>query len=535
MSFSDIVFDLGKLLLGKERINEIAINRLIGKSRTRPHPWSTRYDDYVCWAGLTDRTYFARLLPAAPVVAAATLPSSVELSRLFLAQPGQQVKCSKSTSLFPAFAQYLTDGFLRTRLFNTPPGLGAQAQAPDRRRTTSNHEIDLSTLYGRTEEQTRVLRSWSGGQLKAQVAHGEEYPPFLYDADGKPKPEFCSSDGLLILDEPLGLKAETPGRATLFATGGDRVNASIQVCALNVLFFREHNRVARMLATDNPSWDDERLFQIARNIMIVMFIRLVVVEYINHISSAPFQFMANPSMAWKANWNRPNWMTIEFTLLYRWHSLVPETMQWNGLPKAAPEMLLNNQLLLEGGLANAFAEISANPAARMGLGNIAWFLEDAELHGIEQGRVNRIQSYNAYRRAMGLDPAKSFGDVVGKSKDPSEQARRQALADSLRKLYRHVDFLEFYVGLFAEPVEANSPLPELVLAMVAMDAFSQALPNPLLSEHIWGDDKVRELTFTTAGVELLEETNTLRDILERTTTDLGDRFVGMTRPEWRRG
>lgn len=70
--------------------------------------------------------------------------------------------------------------------------------------------------------------------------------------------------------------------------------------------------------------------------------------------------------------------------------------------------------------------------------------------------------------------------------------------------------------------------------MVAMDAFSQALTNPLLSEHVWGDNENREIAFTSIGIEEIEATSTLRDILVRNSSRLEDQFVGMTRPDWQR-
>jgi prostaglandin-endoperoxide synthase 2 len=200
--------------------------------------------------------------------------------------------------------------------------------------------------------------------------------------------------------------------------------------------------------------------------------------------------------------------------------------------------LLDNTALLQGGLANAFAEFSANNATELGLGNSAAVFVgtpvDAEPRAIDQGRHNDVASYNDYREAMGLARATSFDEVVGKARDARERTRRSALSARLKALYGHVDNLEFYVGLFAEPREDNGPLPRLITAMVAMDAFSQAFPNPLLSKHIWGNEKNRIDTFTQAGIKQIDRTNTLRDILARNSTNLGDRFVGMTRRDWRR-
>jgi prostaglandin-endoperoxide synthase 2 len=533
-SFADIALSVVTAVLGADEINELLINKLVNQGRSRPHPWST-LNDYISWRGLTDRSFNARLLPAKPSPAAEALgtrtPPVADIAKLFEAPPGQQQLCPKSTMLFPAFAQYLTDGFIRTKVANDPPfGDGVN----DRRRTTSNHEIDQSPLYGRTIEQTNALRLKSSatgkkGRLKTQTIAGEDWSPFLYDAAGKLKPEFA------VLDQPLGVDSLPPqGRAQLFAAGGDRVNSTPQVAMMNTLWLREHNRLAAMLEGGNPGWDDDRVFETARNIIIWMFIKIVIEEYINHINTSVFRFRANPKVAWDADWNRPNWMTAEFSLLYRWHSLVPQKMMWNGQEIDCGTLLFNNTSLLQAGLANAFVAFSENPAARMGLRNSPTFLGNAEVKAVKQARSNAIATYNDYRKAMDMDPADSFADLVGKGDDAADKARRTALVTELKRLYGHVDNVEFYVGLFAEPVEKNGPLPELILAMVAMDAFSQALTNPLLSRHVMGNEANRRLAFTDAGIAAVTGTRKLSDIVARNTNNLGGRFVGMTQRTWQR-
>lgn len=539
----DILLPIGTAILGKEKINEILINRLVGKGRTRPHPWSTRCE-HICWSGLTDRTFNARLLPpkhhVGPVGVGTARPPIDQVALLFAANAGGQRPCPKSTCLFPAFAQYLTDGFIRTQIANDPPFGDGKS---DRKRTTSNHDIDLSPLYGRNEAQTGKLRLKSEapgqkGRLKSQIINGEEYSPFLFSAPDVMDPQFCEA-GEPVLDFPLGVK-NSPAQATLFAVGGDRVNAVPQVAMINTLLLREHNRLAATLEATNPGWDDDFVFQTARNILIAMFIKMVVEEYINHINTSKFSVMAKPQVAWDADWYRTNWMTAEFSLLYRWHSLVPTTIRWSGNDIPIGALLLDNSRLIAGGLATAFADISANNATELGLGNSAAIFVgppvEAEPRAVEQGRTNDIDGYAAYRKAMKLEPLATFEEVTGvkKAKDPAEKARRAALAARLQALYGNVGNLEFYVGLFAEPRQPNGPLPALITVMVAMDAFSQAFTNPLLSEHVWGDDANRKATFTDAGVAEINRTSRLRDILARNTDDLGDRFVGMTRRDWRR-
>ncbi len=535
---SDDLEDIGLSLLSgivgskgwlNEEANELLIGKMASGGRNRPHPWSTRYD-YICWSGLTDRTFNARLLPASPYPPTDAIgtkrPPLEELVKLFVPAETGQRPCPKSTCLFPAFAQYLTDGFIRTQVANNEI-------LEDRRRTTSNHEIDQSPLYGRTEAQTDILRLKSEvagqkGRLKTQAIHGEDFSPFLFGADGKVKPEFAK------LDLPLGIDNPWVKKQTLFAVGGDRVNSTPQVAMMNTLFLREHNRLAGLLEAAKPGWDDERVFQTARNISIVMFIKIVIEEYINHINTSVFKFRALPEAAWRARWNRPNWMTAEFSLLYRWHSLVPEAMVWDGVKVRGMDQLSDNTLLLQLGLAGSFVNVSANNATELGLGNSPSFLQRIEGMAILQGRTNNIASFNDYRVAMGKDRVESFAELVGTSKNAKENARRVALASSLKALYGSVDNVEFYVGLFAEARGRNGPLPDLLLSMVAMDAFSQAMTNPLLSEHVWGNKDNRRLAFTDLGLAAIEQTRTLADILARNSQGLAGRFVGMTRKDFKR-
>jgi prostaglandin-endoperoxide synthase 2 len=500
-------------------VNRAIINTAVNASRTRPHPFSTLCD-YTSWSSLTDRTYFARHLPADD--SAVALPPIDDVLRLFRRTANTARPCPKSTLLFPIFAQYLTDGFLRT-------------SDQDRKRTTSNHEIDLSTLYGRTPGQTAVLRLKSAakgerGRLKSQQIGSDEYPPFLYEQDGQTiRAEFRDPQGQCVLDLPLrfaDLLKETPGvglQRQIFAVGGDRVNATPMVAMFNTLLLREHNRLAGELENRNPAWSDERVFQTARNILIVIYIKLVIEEYINHISSACFRLSATPAVVWKAPWNRANWMAIEFALLYRWHALVPDVISWNGKDVSAGAMLLDNTFLTSVGLAEGFRFACAQNATQIGFYNTAEFLLPVEQRAVQQGRDLRLPRYNAYRQAMDMLPVTDFDQMTG---DPQRQA-------DLKAVYGTPDNVEFYPALFAEDLNPNTPMPNLMGAMVALDAFSQALTNPLLSEHVFN-----AATFTDWGLAEIEATRSVFDVLVRNlpngSSTLDRRNYAMTRADWKR-
>ena len=503
-------------------VNRWAINRVVNRARVRPHPLSTVHD-YVSWRGLTDRRWSGRHLPPEKRESS---PDIETLMGLYRRPDGTQRLCPKSTCLFPTFAQYLTDGFLRTESEGITSE-AKQAQLVDEdfdpetrlRRNTSNHEIDLCTLYGRTHIQTMALRLCSNvkgkkGRLKSQDINGEEYSPFLYNSAGTEIVE-----EFVVLDPPLGqTKLPAEQKAKLFAVGGDRVNSVPQTSMLNTLLLREHNRLAGEIETTHPDWDDTRVFETTRNTIIVLFIKIVVEDYINHISPLPFTLRADPSVAWNAPWNKPNWITAEFSLLYRWHALIPDQMMWAGQKRPVAETFRNNALLIEDGLRQAFINVSATPAAELGPQNTAEPLLDVERASILQDRDCNLAGFSDYCAYL-------------KQKRPANWSRistRPDVAKILEENYTDTRDVEFFVGLFCEDRVPNSPLPNLVLVFVALDAFSQALTNPLLSKHVF-----KPSTFSDIGWDTIQNTATLRDVLDRNVEGgLGDAFVGMTRQDW---
>ena len=143
-----------------------------------------------------------------------------------------------------------------------------------------------------------------------------------------------------------------------------------------------------------------------------------------------------------------------------------------------------------------------------------------ELNSILQGRAVQLAPYNDYRELAGFPRVTGFDQISG---DPEIQA-------GLRDLYGHVDRIELYPGLFAEDTRPNSVLPSLIGRLVAVDAFSQALTNPLLAARVFNEG-----TFSPLGMEIIRTTGSLSDILHRNVPESpGRHLVTMTREGWRR-
>jgi prostaglandin-endoperoxide synthase 2 len=464
--------------------NNLIVNNAVRKGPARPLPLST-FAPYTSWQSLTDRSYFARYLPPRE---ATDLPPIEKVTELFAVGPDGPTLSERSTLLLPVFAQWFTDSFLLTNDYN-------------RLRTKTPHQIDLNPVYGMSPEVTGVLRLRSEGagqkgRLKTDNVNDEEWAPRLYDSTGVRKPEFAS------VPAPLRLPAQWPvdKRTTLFAFGGERANSNTFTAMMNTLFIREHNRLCRTIETAHPSWDDERVFQTARNINIVQVIRIVVEEYINHMSNSWFRFLSDPKSCYRAEWNRPNWIPIEFNLLYRWHSLVPEYVKWNRESQPMESFAFDNSALLREGLGRAFDNASRTRAWKLGLFNTARFLLPVEADSIRQGRECKLATYNDYREVMHYPRVTRFEQI---NSDPR-------VVDALRRLYGDVDKIEYFVGLFAEEVPPRLAVTPIIQRMVSVDAFSHALTNPLLAPLIFNAE-----TFSAEGMAIIQTTATLKNVVER--------------------
>jgi len=140
--------------------------------------------------------------------------------------------------------------------------------------------IDGSTIYGSIDVVNWALRSFKHGELRVSydVPHEfGEFPPFLYEIPEE-----------LRWAVPTDNNAHVYPTDNLWALGDPRANENPLLLSLHVLFWREHNRVARILHHKHPEWHDDELYEAARRYVIAEIQHITYHEFLFWLLGRPF-------------------------------------------------------------------------------------------------------------------------------------------------------------------------------------------------------------------------------------------------------
>jgi len=160
----------------------------------------------------------------------------------------------------------------------------------------ANTWLDLHPIYHTNSTQAPYLRTHVGGKLLTQDFHGKTTNPLRtfglidfgfsniapFDCIDCP-PSFALVNGavsvppLINPDLPQGFPIARDG---VFVSGDERVNENAALTMFHLLFIRNHNRHAGEIASANPTWNDEQVFQAARRINIAEYQNIVMYQYI---------------------------------------------------------------------------------------------------------------------------------------------------------------------------------------------------------------------------------------------------------------
>jgi len=467
------------------------------------NPESWKINNYTSWESLKNKEYNNRLLPTTSKKSNESRPSISKVANSLMRGHNPMLTCHRTSVAFMGFAQWFTDAF-----FSINP--------LDLRKNTSTHEIDLCQIYGLNKEETDCLREKKGGKLKSQFINNQEYPPFLLDENLEVKTEFknlsYSQKLKHVYHEWWSNKEKV---RTILATGLEKGNSTISHVMMNSLFLRLHNKTANILEK-KYNWNDERVFQTTRNILIVILIKIVIQDYVNHLK--PFKWMSfefDNSFAHKQNWYRNNWISTEFNLLYRWHSMIPDSFTFNkNILSVEKDFRFNNNFVFKNNLVNVFEALSNQKAGKMTLKNTPNFMEKAEYNALFISRASKLKPFVDYCKVFSGSMANLFGE--NKIKKMSDITTDKDTLKTLIDIYGNdVSKVDLTIGALAQDppknifYEEKPILGNLMLQMIASDAFSHALTNPLLAENIYN-----ESTFSKEGVNLINAISTLKDVVD---------------------
>jgi len=322
---------------------------------------------------------------------------------------------------------------------------------------TSYH--DAGNIYGSDLQRANNLRDLGNdGKLK-----------LVFDLDAR---------GLLPLNT-VGEENANAGpipAAQLFLAGDVRANEQAALTALHTLFVREHNRLAVELEANNPTWDDERIYQEAK---LIVEGELQWITFNEFLPILLGNFAPDPWTAYDSS-IEPQILNEFSTAAYRYgHDAISseverfnqdgsEFVDGNNIGHLSlVQAFFNPNWIKQDGINEILLGVSLSPGEEIDhlmineLRNLLFGppgspgLDLAALD-IQRGRDHGLTDYNSIRDAYGLAKVSSFGEITS---DPTLQAVLQAQ-------YGTVDDIDIWVGGMSEDPSGSSMLGELFSTML---------------------------------------------------------------------
>nr|CAD7260308.1 unnamed protein product [Timema shepardi] len=326
--------------------------------------------------------------------------------------------------------------------------------------------LDLSPVYGSSKSTGDSLRTLCGGRLKASRYKGQQHLPSVQNktsrCDVRNSSEAC------------------------YSAGDIRVNQNPQLTVLHTILLREHNRVARVLCTLNPHWDDERVYQEARRIVIAEFQHITYYEWLSIFLGNSQKYinkykLLNDGNSYSCDYDETaNAATLNgFTAgAYRYfHSMVAGHLRMVTEARGTSNVLRlsdhfnrpqvirardNFDSLTRGLTTQKMMETDQFYTAELTnylFRSTQSFGKDLESIDIQRGRDHGLASYNDFRAICGLSKATCFNDLKG------SMSQKDIML--LSRLYEHVDDVDLLVGGVLERHTDDSLLGPTLQCIIA--------------------------------------------------------------------
>ncbi|XP_070561141.1 peroxidasin-like [Ptychodera flava] len=334
-----------------------------------------------------------------------------------------------------------------------------------------NSYIDASHVYGNSEELISEKRDFESELGLLEVGD----------------PEMESGRPLLGLDERPPLKCFADETKTTmgpcFKAGDIRANEIPTLTSLHVLMVREHNRIATALASINPHWDGETLYQETKKIVGALFQHITFAEYLPSIASKRALDKVGPYMGYKPDVDASVSNVFATVALRCGHAFIaPVIARLDSDFEPIPEgnLMLQHgffqpwRIIEQGGIdpiirglfavgakdlnseelvSSALTEHLFETSDRMSL--------DLEAMDIQRGRDHGLPSYTKWLEFCGFAKVTKFRHL-------RKRIKNQKVLMKFRKLYGHPDNIDAFIGALVEdPIggAVMGPLNECLLTM----------------------------------------------------------------------
>ena len=352
--------------------------------------------------------------------------------------------------------------------------------------------IDGSSIYSFSVEFQDYLRTGEGGQLKVTDVDGWDMVP------GRTTDYVATVSG----DDPN----------LQFFSGDSRNLEHIGLTSLQVLFLREHNRIAEGLNERHSDWDDEQIFQRAKKIVQAEIQAITYNEYLPSIGIILEDYSGYNSTI------NPH-LSNEFILLAAISTGSQMADGWlqfdEGLNESTGGHLelrdgfwTSSALIEAGGIDTTIRgaaydtqremDLAVIPSLRNLMSGAMWggWMDDCAMD-IQRGRDRGLTNYNSLREGLGLERVTIWSDITS-NVDSQEK---------LASVYSDVDSVDAYIGVMAEDRLESSIYGETQQLLV-LDQFQRVRDG----DRFWYENDA-ELN------SLIDEFNSLRlsDIILRNT------------------
>lgn len=367
------------------------------------------------------------------------------------------------------------------------PATGKSGANPRQQVNDITAFLDGSMIYGSDQTTANALRTFQGGKLK-------------------------TSDGNLLPIDPATAGSSNPQ----FLAGDIRANENIELTSLQVLFMREHNRLADQIAKSNPKLTDEQIYQQARLRVIA---EIQAITYNEFLPTLIGQGAIDPYSGYKPDVN-PGIANEFSTAAFRvGHTMVGDDVdflddQGNEIrePVLLQDAFFNPNLIRENGIDPIMKYLFSDRAEEIDtqvVNSLQNFLFgppgsgglDLASLNIQRGRDHGLADYNTVRESYGLPKVGSFAEITA---DPELQAK-------LEDLYGSVDNIDLWVGGLAEDHAPGSNVGETFTTIIA-DQFTRLRDGDrYYFENVFKEQELRAIKSTTLA-DIIKRNTNLRNV-----------------------